>query len=294
MSNCKIIDTWKDFCTFWRIAHGENVDEQIKLWQTSYMQKHPELLNKQAECYEEDHVDWRQIAKKLIPPFQTNFKKMRKARDNILQLYEPIYAKASERLKLDFSICFVIYVGIGCGAGWATTYNRQPALLLGLENIAEENWHKKAKLKGLMCHEIGHLAHMKWRDELENFEEAEQDPLFRLHSEGFAQTCEHLILGKETWHMAPNRDWLFWCKRNRDWLAREFLKRLKKHVSVNDFFGSWFNIQGKSQTGYFLGHELVAELEKTRTLREIAVLDKSSIKNLGLKCLNAFSRDGFG
>jgi hypothetical protein len=76
-------------------------------------------------------------------------------------------------------------------------------------------------------------------------------------------------------------------------LAREFLIRLEKHVSVNDFFGSWFNIQGKSQTGYFLGHELVAELEKTCTLMEIAVLDRRSIKNLGLKCLDAFSRDGF-
>lgn len=49
-----------------------------------------------------------------------------------------ICTKASKKIGLDFSITLVIYVGIGCGAGWATTYNRQPAILLGLENIAEE------------------------------------------------------------------------------------------------------------------------------------------------------------
>ena len=30
-----------------------------------------------------------------------------------------------QRLGIDFDVTFVIYVGIGYGAGWATTYNEQ-------------------------------------------------------------------------------------------------------------------------------------------------------------------------
>ncbi len=116
--------------------------------------------------------------------------------------------KASQRLELNFNITLVIYVGIGCGAGWTTTYSGQPSILLGLENIAEQKWHTKSKLQCLISHEIGHLVHMKWRDEWETFEKNE-DPLFQLYSEGFAQRCEHVIVGKETWHMARNKKMAF-------------------------------------------------------------------------------------
>jgi len=179
------------------------------------------------------------------------------------------------------------------GAGWASTYNGQPAVLLGLENIAEEKWHTQKKLKGLISHEIGHLAHMKWRNEWKTFEKAEEDPIFQLYSEGFAQRCEHIILERETWHMAQNKKWLSWCKQHESWLAKEFLKRLEKQVSVNDFFGSWFNIQGKTQTGYFLGHAFIRELEKTYDLREIALFDIENVKKFGLQYLKSIGNKDF-
>jgi hypothetical protein len=282
---CKILDTYPDFLAYWSLARFKSAEEQTKMWQTSYMNQYPELLKKQTQNYEEENLNWQEIAKKIFPSLQHRFKLMRRARDNILALCESIYGKASERLKLDFCVFFVIYVGIGCGAGWATTYDEQPAVLLGLENIAEQKWHTKNKLSGLISHEIGHLAHMKWRNEWRTFEKAEEDPLFRLYSEGFAQRCEHVILGRETWHMRQDEEWLSWCEKRKSWLAKEFLKRLEKQVSVNDFFGSWFNIQGKIQTGYFLGHALIRELEKTYNLREIALLNVEEVRKLGMQYL---------
>jgi hypothetical protein len=246
-------------------------------------------MTKQVENYKEENVDWKRIAEKVFQSLPARLQLMRKARDNILATSKFIYGKASERLGLDFAIVFVIYVGIGCGAGWATTYNAQPAVLLGLENIAEEKWHTKNKLKGLISHEIGHLAHMKWRDQWASFEKAEQDPLFQLYSEGFAQRCEHVILGRETWHMAQDKKWLLWCKRHRSWLAKEFLKRVEKQASVKDFFGSWFNIQGKKQTGYYLGHAFIHELEKTHSLREIALFNIEKVGKLGIRFLESIS-----
>lgn len=136
--SCTIIDTYPDFSTYWKKARSKDIDEQVKLWQTTYMQKYPELLSKQAQVYEEAGIQWQEIARKLFPQLPQRLSLMRSARDRILTVSNIICTKASKKIGLDFSITLVIYVGIGCGAGWATTYNRQPAILLGLENIAEE------------------------------------------------------------------------------------------------------------------------------------------------------------
>jgi hypothetical protein len=66
---------------------------------------------------------------------------------------------------------------------------------------------------------------------------------------------------------------LSWCRENRGWLAREFLRRVDAGQEIKDFFGSWFEIQGHSETGYFLGQEVIKELEKQLPLQEIAVLE---------------------
>jgi len=288
---CKILDTYQDFLTYWRRARFKNVNEQINLWQTFHMKKYPELLNKQVQSYKEENMNWQEIAKKIFPLLPGRFRLMRRARDNLLKIYKSVYTKSLESLKLDFGILFVIYVGIGCGAGWATNYSGQPAVLLGLENIAEQKWHTKNKLRGLISHEIGHLAHMKWRNEWETFVKASQDPLFRLYSEGFAQKCEHVILGRETWHLAQDKEWLNWCEQHKSWLAKKFLKRLEKQASLNDFFGSWFSIQGKTQTGYFLGYTFIRGLEKTHSLREVAFFSFEKVRKLGIQYLQSISNE---
>jgi len=289
-ARCNVVDTYADFLAYWTDSSSKKVDEQVALWQTSYLKKYPELLRKQVENYEETNVNWREIARRILQLIPLRLSLMQKARDNILQVCEPTYLRAMQRLGIDFDVTFVIYVGIGCGAGWATTYNEQPSVLLGLENIAAEKWHRKNKLQGLLCHELGHLAHMKWREEWKTFKKAEQDPLFQLYSEGFAQRCEHLILGKETWHMKTGREWLDWCEQHNGWLANEFLARLQEHASVNDFFGSWFSIQRKKQTGYFLGHAFICHLEKTHDLREIALLDPKKVNETCLQYLKSISK----
>jgi len=254
------------------------------------MAKYSELLEKLTQSYEDEDLDWKEIARnRVFPKLAEHLPCMREARENILAVYKSVCMKAYQKLKLDFDIVFVIYVGIGCGAGWATRYQEQPAILFGLENIAECKWHTKEKLQGLMAHEIGHLAHMAWRNEWKLFEEADQDPLFQLYTEGFAQRCEHVILGKETWHQAQDNSWVAWCRLHKGWLAKEFLKRIKGCTSVRDFFGSWFDIQGKKQTGYFLGHAVIQNLEKTYTLREIALLDTKKVKELAREFLSSIA-----
>ncbi len=286
----KIIDTFNDFSSFWEYAYPRPLDEQIRLWQTQYMGKYPYLLNKQIQCYENEGIEWQDIARRILPELSIRLRLMRKARNNILTTYISFNEQTSQNNIIDFDIVFVIYVGIGCGAGWATTYDNQPAILLGLENIAEEKWHTKNKISGLISHETGHLIHMKWRDEWDTFTERENDPLFRLYSEGFAQRYECILTGKSTWHLVPNREWINWCKQNTRFLANEFLKRINSNDSVKDFFGSWFDILGKKQTGYYLGYLIILEMEKKYSLREIALLTEDDIKKLVLYHLNIIGK----
>ncbi|MEM3617813.1 MAG: hypothetical protein QXK47_01920 [Candidatus Bathyarchaeia archaeon] len=291
MGKAEILDTWLDFSRYWRVARSKTLDEQILLWQTAYMENYPELLSKQVESHEQEGVDWKDVARKIFPLFQNRFQLMQKARNNILRLYEKVYLKAVKNLRVEFDVTFVVYVGVGCGAGWADVYCGKPAVLLGLENIAEERWHTRRKLEGLMAHEIGHLAHMFWRGEQQILEEAEANPLLQLYVEGFAQRCEHIILGKETWHMAQNRGWLSWCRKHRGWLAKELLKRVEAQAQTKEFFGSWFSIRDKKQTGYFLGHEFIRELEKNMGLKGIALLKGENVRKLGIKFLKRLAKD---
>ena len=290
-THLKTLDTYQDFSDYWSLASTQTVDEQLHLWQTLYMSKYPELLDKQVRSYKDANTDWEEIARKILPTFSSQLRFMQEARNNILACSESVYERASQKLGVDFDTILVIYVGIGCGAGWATTYAGQPAILFGLENIADEKWHTKTKVQGLIAHELGHLTHIEWRDKGVTFVEKERDPLFQIYREGFAQRCEHLIIGTETWHMAPDKEWLLWCEQNKSWLAKEFLKRLHMHAPVNDFFGSWLNIQGKKQTGYFLGHAFICGLEKQYSMREIALLKVEDMRKLAFHYLNSISKE---
>ena len=283
----EIIDTWPDFCDYWSQVHDLGLHEQIALWRNYYMSDYPELFQMQVDNYASEGIDWRVIAEKIFPDFPERIDFMEQARNSIIENHRSICSRAFDKLGLDFDLVLVIYVGTGCGAGWATAYAGKSALLLGLENIAEEGWHTVGHIKGLISHEIGHLAHMRWRAGLGSMDDDMRDPLFHLYSEGFAQRCEHVVNGKDTWHMAPDVEWLSWCGRNLGRLAAEFLRRVETGTPVRDFFGSWYNIEGRKMTGYYMGHAFVFELEKTLSLKEVAVLDINEVRKLATEYLSA-------
>jgi hypothetical protein len=274
-----LTDAFDDFMRYWHDASGGTAEQKLRLWGTSYMQEYPELLQKQARDYEEGGYDWREIARgKVFPRLGDYLPLMQEAGRNLLYICGPIYGQAVQTLGLDFPITFVIYVGIGCGAGWATQYQGAPACLLALEKIAELGWHSRERLQELVAHEIGHLAHMEWRNGAEEFERQEKDPLFLLYSEGFAKRCEYLILREEVWSQAEDENWLLWCGEHKRWLAKEYLYRADKCEAVNDFFGDWLNVWGHRQTGYYLGWAFILWLEQGCGVREIATLSPKDVR----------------
>lgn len=278
MSTCEFVDTFPAFLTYWDKAHGKPVDDQIEGWAREYMSLWPELLAKQIEDYSSQNLDWRQIAREKVFPYLTErLPAMRQAHQNLLELGEPLYVRAQQVLDFDSKALFVIYVGIGCGAGWVTMFRSSPAILFGLENIAECGWNDPEVITGLVAHEIGHLVHHHWR--IQHKKSRESGPWWQLYEEGFAQHCEKLIMDSDAWHQASgdDKDWLDWCQRHKGWLAAEFIRTVDAGKPVSAFFGSWFEISGKSETGHFLGYEAIKGLAKRFDLQEIALLENVEV-----------------
>ena len=272
-SVCCVIDTFPAFLEFWPAVRHESIDAQVDAWASMHMAHWPELLAKQQSDYADEGQDWRRIAlERVFPYLDERLPAMSEAHKHLLDVCEPVYAQARDKLGFDGDVIFVVHVGIGCGAGWATTYRGSPAILFGLENVAEEGWIQPCVLSGLVAHEVGHLAHFHWRGQAGLPKDS--GPWWRLYTEGLAQRCEHTIHRQDTWHMAHAVDgWLEWCQAHRGWLAREFLSAVDRKAPVRPFFGSWFELRGWKQTGYYLGHEVIRHLEKGLALKQIAMLD---------------------
>jgi hypothetical protein len=275
-----IIDTFPAFLAYWKAAQSKPLDAQIEAWARDYMSEWPELLQKQQDDYADQDIEWRQVAReRVFPNLGDRLPAMQVAHKNLLRVCGPIFSAARRVLEFQSDVLFVIYVGIGCGAGWVTRFQGAPAVLFGLENIAECEWSELKPISGLVAHEIGHLVHDHWR--AQRGKPSGSGPWWQIYREGLAQRCEHLILGQETWHMKGSGDsegWLEWCQDHRGWLAAEFLRAVDTGESVRLFFGSWFDICGHRQTGYYLGHELIKQLENDLTREEIALLDSDTTR----------------
>lgn len=274
MVKARIIDTFPAFLAYWQRAKELPTAQQIEEWSDDYMVAWPELLQKQLANYAEENQSWQAIAEQhVFPELEQRLPEMTAARQQLLANCQPVYERIQQQLGYEAEAIFVIYVGIGCGAGWAATYDGKPAVLFGLENIAEEGWSQAPAIQGLIAHELGHLAHFHWREEGSLADES--GPWWQLYTEGFAQWCEHQVAGQETWHMGERAtgDWLGWCRANQAWLAAEFMRRANSGEDIRPFFGSWFDIKGYKQTGYFLGHQLIRAMRQGIPLRELALLE---------------------
>ena len=268
-----LLDTFPDFIQYWTIYSKAPVEEQINGWVYQYMQKWPQLLKKQVNQYRSEGYEWRRIAKEnVFPKIKTNLSKIRLVRRLLVQESWQIIRNAREKFDFYQPLYLIIYVGIGLGAGWETKYRKLPALLFGLENIAEEDWTSAAEIRGLITHELGHLVHSFWREKAGK--RIISNPLWQLYTEGFADRFENSLQSNKKIHRDSMDQESVWFGKNKRWLAREFLKRLENNGDFRPFFGSWYRIRGHSQTGYFIGSEIVKRLEESFSLKEIAGLNQ--------------------
>jgi len=281
MPQLQVLDTFPAFERFWREVRNQPFEVQIDCWEHDYMARWPELLAKLKRNYSEEGLDWKRIARtRVFPHLAERLPRMRALRRNLLRTLPDAWSRTRRALGVNFPVQFVIYVGIGVGAGWATRYHGRPACLFGLENAAEISSGKKGGTSGAVSHEVAHLAQDEWRRRaaLEGLAEF-RGAYLQLYEEGFATECERRVEDPRSFRLRTGRaDWLPGCSSHRAWLAAKFLRDVKARRSVRPFFGSWYNIRGQIECGYYLGQEMVREWTETASLREVAVLPETVVR----------------
>lgn len=160
MPQNSIIDTFPVFLESWKKVQNAPLATQIEWWASEYMAQWSELLDKQLNDYASQQVDWKKLSgEKIFPYISARLPAMEDAHRNIISLYPTLCRQAYQKIGFEIDVTCVLYVGIGCGAGWVTIYQDKPAILFGLENIAECGWSNSNSISGLIAHELGHVIH---------------------------------------------------------------------------------------------------------------------------------------
>ncbi|QQY80240.1 hypothetical protein EDD65_10358 [Keratinibaculum paraultunense] len=288
-----IIDTFEDFKNCFANNLNLSIEEKIKLWEECYISKYPELEHKCKNDYEDNGYHWRDIAKGMVfNRTKDDFDKMIMAYENILEIMAGINEKVELVFSVDLDINIVLYCGLLNSAGWVDEYGGKRAILYGIDKIAELNWHTIDKLKPLLSHELCHIVHFELRGEDTIPKDIEENKyskgIWRIYTEGFAQFFQKKLLNEEI--DSRGIEWENACKLNEDRLKELYLEALKdKDKGTNDFFGDWFQVLGLSDTGYFLGKQMMKKLKNKYNIVDIAKLSFSNIEKEVIEYLERFT-----
>ena len=178
----------------------------------------------------------------------------------------------------DLDVTTVFYLGLCCGAGWATSLGGKPAVLLGAEKILELKWHDPDRMYALIAHEIGHLWHQAMGGAFGQAHTVEERAIFQLFSEGIAIWFEQCLYGRDDFFLENHDGWLDWCQAHDREIRREYERRVQHEESVQDFFGDWMRYQGYSDVGYSLGTQLVRWLLTQHPIEELTPMSIPSLR----------------
>ena len=239
----------------------------IDLWR-----KYAEEISKELPSKCEKDAKEYDFNKSVLPVLEAalNEEKLDFASRNFQTVIDTLNDNLSKLFDKEPDINIILYLGLCNGAGWATTLDGKDTVLLGIEKIIELDWGDETNMRALILHEIGHLWH-KLNGNLHIPEYTKRRKgIAQLYCEGVAMVCEHILCGDDNFYHQDKDGWLDWCYKNENQIKREYLRRLDKKESIQDFFGDWCSYNGHSDVGYFLGCRFVRYLMKSYSLKEIA------------------------
>ena len=257
----KIINTCNKIKTIF--ANGFSID----LWR-----KYAEEISKELPSKCEKDAKEYDFNKSVLPVLEAalNEEKLDFVSRNFQTVIDTLNDNLSKLFDTEPDINIILYLGLCNGAGWATTLDGKNTVLLGIEKIIELDWGDETNMRALILHEIGHLWHkLNGNLHLPEFTKRRKG-IAQLYCEGVAMVCEHILCGDDEFYHQDKDGWLDWCYKNENQIKREYLRRLDKKESVQDFFGDWCSYNGHSDVGYFLGCRFVRSLMKSYSLKEIA------------------------
>lgn len=263
--NVELIDVFENFKLHYH--HRLTAESLLDGWYHA-MNVAPTLKELCIQDYHSMDQSWETIAKeRVFSRTHQDYVKMTRVHQRLKSLI-PLMKLSFESFYDELNhIRIVLYHGLGNSAGWATHYHNVPAILLGIEKIAELDWISDEELKRLMAHEYVHLVHQHLRKDAWEFKSSYEEAVMRLYLEGLASYYE-MILAE-----VPPRvtRWEQRCKTVEPILKANYMQVLAEEgKDFNAFYGDWHQVEGLSDTGYYLGKQLIAMLLEEETFQTIA------------------------
>lgn len=173
----------------------------------------------------------------------------------------------------------ILYLGLCNGAGWATKFNGQDKVLLGIEKILELNWHDHSSMTGLVYHELGHIFQEQYGVLDRNFEVLSDELLWQLFIEGIAMVFEQMLVGDDGYYHQDINGWKDFLTENLSQLKLDFSLNLhRKDSERQHFFGDWASYHGYGDAGYFLGAEFLRFLMEKYEYEELLNFELEQVK----------------
>ena len=107
-------------------------------------------------------------------------------------------------------------------------------------------------MQALIFHEIGHIWHKTYGNLYPEARSEGEKSLAQLYQEGLAMVCEHILCQDDRYYHQNQNGWLDWCKENEAEIKREYLRRVDKNISTQDFFRGLVQLKNHSDVGYYL------------------------------------------
>lgn len=266
----KIIDTYNNI-----FKSYENDVFNKTLWDNYAIS----AFNGLKEKVEQDFsrlTDYKDKIYEILNNIPKNIKSAETAHQSFVNATKNLSNEIKNKFNVDLDVTIILYLGLGNAAGWATTIGNQKVVLIGLEKIVELGWCSESDMQALIYHELGHIYHSLFEHK-ELLVNKRKQTIQQIYREGIAMVFEQTLCNNVNRYHQNVNGWLDWCKENEKMIKTEYLKRIEKKESVQDFFGDWCSFIGHADVGYYLGTAFVRFLMKEYSLQEIASMKLSAL-----------------
>ncbi|MCL2573675.1 MAG: hypothetical protein FWE34_03880 [Defluviitaleaceae bacterium] len=260
----RIINTYPDLILMYDKMNGIFC---MKLWQDyayGISKSMPIKIREDSKGYDFD----RQVLPILTQAIN-NRDALNMAHNSFVAVTKNIEERLLQVFQAGLDVDIIFYLGLCNGAGWATELDGKSAILLGVEKMVELNWCDERRMIGLIHHELGHILHNIKGSGLYEPKSQHESSVWQLYQEGVAMHCENLLCSDfESYHQSVD-DWLDWCNDNKRDILLEYKRRIDANEDAQGFFGDWVQWRGRSNLGYYLGHEFVKSLAQKYSISKL-------------------------
>lgn len=266
----KIIDTYSDIFKAY-----ENGSFNKDLWDNYIISAFPGLKNKIEKDFSKV-AEYKDKIYTILNDVQKNIEAAEMAHKSFINTTKNLSVEIKNKFNVDLDVTIILYLGLGNGAGWATTINNQKVVLIGLEKVVELGWCSESDMKALIYHELGHIYHFLFEHKNLIITKRRKS-IQQLYREGIAMVFEQTLCNDTNRYHQNTNGWLDWCLDNDKLIKSEYLKRIKSKESVQDFFGDWCSFMDHSDVGYYLGTAFIRFLMNDYSLQDIASLKLKTV-----------------